>query len=107
MKLILSLFVLTCFYTTQIKAQSKTPKWMCGKGFWVIESNVHTPKKAIIYFYTNEHELVYKEEVEGISINTDRIKTRKHLEAVLHSAITAWQKDGVVKENQQLVIVKR
>ena len=107
MKLILPFFVLACLYTLQVKAQSsKVPAWMCEKGFWVIQSNVHTPKIAIIYFYTNQRELVYKEEVKGKRINSERIRTRKHLEAVLNGAIIAWQKDGIVKENQQLVAAK-
>ena len=107
MKLILPFFVLACLYTLQVKAQSsKVPAWMCEKGFWVIQSNGRTPKNAIIYFYTNQHALVYKEELKGKRINPERIRTQKHLEAVLNKAIIAWQKDGIVKENQQLVAAK-
>ena len=108
MKLLLSLFLLTCFHTMRTEAQSsKTPKWMCEKGFWVIQSNVHTPKIATIYFYNNERELVYKEDVKGRRINIERLKARKHLEAVLYNAVIAFKKDGVVKENQQMVVTKR
>jgi hypothetical protein len=105
MKPLLSLFVLICLYTAPINAQSsKAPRWMCGKGYWVIQSNLYTPKESIIYFYTNQHQLVYKETICGKRINPERTKTRKHLEAVLSQAVTAWQKEGVAKENQQMVV---
>ena len=100
------IFAFPFYHTIVVQAQlnSKTPKWMCGKGFWVIESNMHTPKNCTIYFYNNERELVYKEAVTGRRINTEKIKTRKHLEAVLNQAVTAWQKERIVKENQQMVL---
>ena len=31
-----------------------TPKWVSEKGFWVVETNTHTPGRNIIYFY-NTH----------------------------------------------------
>jgi hypothetical protein len=106
MKLMLLLIIVLCTNAT-IKAQSSAvPKWMSQKGFWVIQSNLKSSKNSIIYFYTNDHELVYKEKVTGKRINPDRLKTRKHLESVLVKSIAAWQKEGVVKENQQLVITK-
>jgi hypothetical protein len=79
---------------------------MSGKGYWVIQNNLRTPKNSIIFFYTNQHELVYREAITGKRINTERIKTRKRLEAVLEQAVTAFQKEGMVKENQQMVITK-
>ena len=102
-------FFIFILYNSTVKAQSesKVPKWMCEKGYWVIQSNLKTPKNATIYFYTAQHELVYKEFVSGKKINIEKIKTRKHLEEVLNQAVTAWQKEGIVKENQQLVITKR
>jgi hypothetical protein len=93
--------------TLKAQAKSEAPKWMCDKGYWVIQSNLKTPKNCIIYFYTIQHELVYKEVVSGKKINIEKTSTRKHLEGVLNQAITAWQKEGIVKENQQLVITRR
>ena len=102
-------FFIFLLYNSTVKAQSESevPKWMCEKGYWVIQSNLKTPKNATIYFYTTRHELVYKEFISGKKINIEKIKTRKHLEEVLNQAVTAWQKEGIVKENQQLVITKR
>ena len=111
MKAPLILFFSLTFFNcnSTLKAQSKpaVPKWMSEKGYWVIQSNLKTPKNATIYFYTPQHELVYKEVISGKKINIEKIKTRKHLEQVLNQAITVWEKEGVVKENQQLVITKR
>jgi len=99
-------FLLTfCIQLTVNAQSSKTPKWMCQKGFWVIQGNVHSPKVSTIYFYNNDQELVYKEQVYK-RINANKLKTRKHLEFVLNQSVTAWQKERVFKENQQLVISK-
>jgi len=107
--LIVLFFISFFIGNSALRAQSKSavPKWMCEKGYWIIESNLKTPKNATIYFYTPRHELVYKEFISGKKINIEKIKTRKHLEQVLNQAVIAWQKEGVVKENQQLVITKR
>ena len=102
----LLLFLLCMCVTAVSKAQSsKIPKWMCQKGFWVIQSNVNAQKNSTIYFYNTDKELVYKEEVNK-RFNPDKLKTRKHLESVLNQSVTAWQKERVLKENQQLVITK-
>jgi hypothetical protein len=110
MKTTLILLIFFIFLgNSTLKAQSKSeaPKWMCEKGYWVIQSNVKTPKNCVIYFYTTQHQLVYKEVVSGKRINIEKTNIRKHLEAVLNQAIAAWQKEGIVKENQQLVITRR
>jgi len=105
--LLFSLFFFISHQRLKAQSESAVPKWMCEKGYWVIQSNLKTPKNATIYFYTPQHELVYKEFVAGKKINIEKIKTRKHLEQVLNQAVIAWQKEGIVKENQQLVITKR
>jgi hypothetical protein len=108
MKLLLLLATLICFQTKTVKAQPlKTPTWMNGKGYWVIQSNLKTPKNSTIFFYTNKHELVYKETITGQRINPDRVKIRKHLEAVLKQAIVAWEKEGIARENEQMVVTAR
>ena len=106
--LILFFFItLICNSTIKAQSDSAVPKWMSEKGYWVIQSNLKTPKNATIYFYTTKHELVYKEFISGKKINIEKIKTRKHLEEVLNQAVIAWQNEGIVKENQQLVVTKR
>ena len=105
--LLFSIAFFNCNSLLQAQSQSDVPKWMSEKGYWVIQSNLKTPKDATIFFYTPQHELIYKELISGKKINIEKIKTRKHLEKVLNQAITVWGKEGVVKENQQLVIMKR
>lgn len=53
----------------QAYEKTKTPRWVSDKGFWQIESNIHTPNKNIIYFYNNDQVLIYKESLDGIKIN--------------------------------------
>lgn len=79
------------------------PKWISDKGYWVVESNLKTPKSAIIYFYNNSNTLIYKEQVEGVKLDLDRRRVLKRLKNVLEQAVTAWEKQPVVKENQMLV----
>lgn len=109
MKKTLIFLMCSIFLGYSLKAQNKSevPKWMCEKGYWVIQSNLKTPKSCVIYFYTRQHDLVYKELVSGKKINSEKTSTRKHLEEVLNQSITTWQKEGIVRENQQLVITRR
>lgn len=87
----------------QIEQKLTTPKWVSEKGYWVIENNMKTPKNNIVYFYTNDNELVYKEKVEGIKINTNRKKVLMHLKDVLEQSVTAWEHKHIMQENQTLV----
>ena len=105
MKTLLFAFFCLCIQVGANAQSSRVPKWMCQKGFWVIQGNLQSPKTSTIYFYNNEQQLVYKEQVYK-RINPDKLNTRKRLESVLNQSIIAWQKDHVAKENQQLVISK-
>lgn len=73
------------------------------KGWWVIESNLHTPKINIVYFYNNDGVLVYKEKIEGIRINPSRKTTRLQLMQVLESAVVTWEQKHTLLQNQELV----
>jgi hypothetical protein len=81
---------------------SVKPGWVSEKGYWVIESNVKTPKSAIVYFYNNENELVYKERVEGIKLNVKKDATKMKLKKVLETAVWAWEAKQPVKESDSL-----
>jgi hypothetical protein len=85
-------------------AQSKgSPEGVSEKGWWVIETNIHTPKKNIVYFYNNDGVLVYKEKIEGIRINPSRKTTRMQLKQVLESAVVTWEQKHKLQEDQELV----
>ena len=105
--------LLICIWLTAVSntsiAQASTikeriPKWMSNKGFWVIESNIATPKQAIVYFYNNDKTLVYKEAITAVRININRKKVCKRLEAVLTQTVEDFEKEKVLKENNQLVL---
>lgn len=88
-------------------AQDKSrvsPDWVSDKGWWVVESNIHTPKQHIIYFYNNDRVLVYKEKIEGMRINASKRATRLQLKQVLETSVLAWEKKQELRENQSLVI---
>src|SRR5688572_5791092 len=80
------------------------PDWVSEKGWWVIESNIHTPKQHIFYFYNNDGVLVYKEKIEGLRINASKRTTRLQLKQVLEASVLAWEKQHQLKENEALLV---
>lgn len=46
---------------TAVFAQDNTgvsPEWVSEKGWWMVESNIHSPKQHTVYFYNNVGVLV-------------------------------------------------
>ena len=82
----------------------RSPRWISEKGYWVVESNVHTPYHSIIHFYNNDNAQVYKEEVNGVKINLEKSRTKMRLKKILEQSIVAWEKDHSLKENEQWVV---
>ena len=81
---------------------SRSPRWVSEKGYWVVESNIKTPKNSIVYFYTNDQKLVYTEKINGMVLNTSKRKTRMKLKKVLDKVVNAWETTGVVKAEGEL-----
>ena len=75
------------------RAQAGKKSCMPGEGYWVVKSNIQTPKTATVWFYTPENILVYKKSFDGRKLKVTRQKTVKQLNAVLHECITAWNND--------------
>src|SRR5688572_19424621 len=92
------LLLLTLLVTPFFSMQAQSQKPMGKEGFWVVESNINTPKKATVYFYNAQHQLVYKEEVEHLPLDLSKAKVRRQLNAVLQQSIAAWK-----RENNQLL----
>lgn len=86
-------------------SNSGTTKWIYENGFWVIETNIHTPQTSIVRFYTNDGKLIYSEQVDGIELNVEKRKTLRNLKKVLNNVLLAWEKNGVVKEQGELIAV--
>ena len=81
---------------------SVKPGWVSEKGYWVIESNINTPKSSIVYFYNNDDILVYKEKIEGVKLNVKKDAIKMKLKKVLETAVWAWEAKQPVKESQSL-----
>src|SRR3954465_12832593 len=103
-KQLMATLIAGLLFTASSFAQSNgSPQGVSEKGWWVIESNIHTPKKSIVYFYNNEGVLVYKERIEGIRINPSRKTTRLQLKQVLESSVVTWEQQHTLTEDKQLV----
>lgn len=89
----------------QDEKPNKTPQWVSDKGYWQLESNVKTPKHSIIYFFTNDGTLIYKENIDGMRIKLKKKRVLICLKNVLDQTITAWEKKRVLRENDMLIAV--
>ncbi|WP_138989794.1 hypothetical protein [Larkinella sp. C7] len=64
--------------------QSTSPR----QGFWVVESQ---PKQnCIVFFYNDDNQLIYKENLAKKRLNLKQAKTRESLNAVLEQALQQW-----------------
>ncbi len=76
------------------------PKWISDKGYWVIESNVKSPKTSVVNFYNNTNALIYSEKVEGVRLNIKRKQTCLRLKKVLDKSLIAWEKTNQPQKDQ-------
>ena len=82
---------------------STKPAWIPENGYWVVESNIKTPKHAIVYFYSDDDTMIYKEEIEGIKLNLKKEKTKMKLKKLLESALWAWEAKKPINETAKIV----
>jgi hypothetical protein len=94
----LLIIVLNAFVFSVASAQEIKPQ-----PYWVIEDNIKIPKLSTVYFYTADHNLMYKEVVQGKKINVNRRKVVKQLNATLQELQVAWGKELKPKTDEQLV----
>jgi hypothetical protein len=80
-----------------------TPRWVPKKGYWVAESNIHTPKHHTIYFYNNDNVLVYKETLDGIVLKLDKRRTKMRLKKMVDQTVAAYAKRQKAAADQMLV----
>lgn len=85
-------------------AQQKKGKSEGINGYWVIENSIKSPKQSVVYFYTAENQLVYKETVAGRKLNISRPKICRRLNAVLEQSLLAWKNNRAMKDDLQLVL---
>lgn len=86
---------------------SQGPKWISEKGFWVVESNIHQPRKSIIYFYNNKKELVYKELITDEKFKLHKRKTLIRIKNTLETVLIAWDKGQPISENEGFFIAAK
>ena len=95
-KFALSLIVLTLISLGSLAQQQRKthrtiPRWVSEKGYWVIESNIHSPLDHMVSFYNNNHVLVYKEVLNGVRLNTEKRKVKMRLKKLLEAAVITWE----------------
>ena len=83
--------------------RAKAPKWVSEKGFWQIETNIHTPDKNIVYFYNNDNVLVYKENVNGVVFDLQKKSVKMRLKRALEAAVVAWNRSPVHQNDQHWI----
>ena len=83
--------------------KAKAPRWVSEKGFWQIESSIHTPERNIVYFYNNESVLVYKENVNGVVFDLQKKSVKMRLKRALEAVIVASNRDTVHQNDQQWI----
>lgn len=72
-------------------------------GYWVVESNIKTPKEATVLFYSNDNKLIYKENITGIKLKPAKKKTVVKLNEALQQALTRYEADNKMAGNQNLL----
>jgi hypothetical protein len=102
MKYYLTILALTLL--TSVSNSQQDPKWVSDKGYWVVESNNKAPLNHLVYFYTNEGTLVYKESLEKVRLPLHKKKIKLRLKKALETSILAWQQKRTVEENKAYVM---
>jgi hypothetical protein len=104
------LFVATVLSITTIAATAQEneikashPKWISDKGYWVVESNIKTPETSTVYFYNNQNDLLYKERVDGVTLNIKKRKTLIMLKQVLDKSLSQTEVAKNERKDEQLV----
>ena len=64
---------------------TRIPKWYSEKGYWVVESNIHSPLEHIVRFYNNDNVLLYKETLTNTRLNPEKRSVKMKLKKVLES----------------------
>lgn len=83
------------------ETQNPVPRWVSSKGYWVVESNLHSPLNHTVWFYTNDNVLVYKEVISGIKLNPGKRKVKMKLKKVLEASVLAWEQSKTSEENKE------
>ena len=95
-KLLSLIPAVVCFFlASPANAQDETtsrqpPSWTSNAGYWVVKSNRQQPKDAVVYYYTNAHVLVYKEEIKNKKLKLTQPATLLRLKQSLEVAVASY-----------------
>ena len=95
--------LLTFAATAQHKPASTAAPWVSELGYWVLETNLHTPRHHIVRFYNNENLLVYTETLDGVKLNPCKRKVKMKLKKALETSLLSWQKTRHPETNKDYV----
>ena len=99
-------FFTTCLNVqSQVNQRTKQPRWVSDKGYWQIETNIHTPSKNIISFYNNQNVMIYREKVDGVILNLNKKRVKMRLRKGLESAVVDWNKIQVTQQDGQIISI--
>lgn len=93
-------------YKQKEERRPRFPGWVSEKGYWVVESKQVSPPDHTIYFYDNQHNLVYSEKLTGVHLNPEKKKVKMKLKKILEAAVLAYEEkkdDGSFAENRSVV----
>ena len=91
------------FAASKSGIQPKSPRWVSDKGYWVLESNINSPRNHIIRFYNTDNVLVYKETLAGVKLNAEKTKVKMKLKKILESSVATWENKKQGNEEMSLV----
>jgi len=64
-----------------------SPPWVSDQGYWVEETNIHSPMSHVIRFYNNENVLIYTQQLEGVKLDIHKRKVKMKLKKALETAL--------------------
>lgn len=82
------MFIILLSVGSTVQAQQKTNLQVPVNGFWVIENNIHSPKKQIVKFYNQEQQLLYQENYNRKVLKCSKNQVRRMLD---NSLVTVLQ----------------
>jgi hypothetical protein len=62
------------------------------KGYWVIESNIRSPRESRVHYYNNQHQLVHTETISGRKLKIENRKTLLALKEKTDLAVDLYEK---------------
>lgn len=77
------MFIILLSVGPAVQAQQKTNLQTPINGFWVIESNIHSPQKQTIKFYNQEQQLLYQENYDRKVLKCSKKDVRRMLDSSL------------------------